>query len=282
MTSGAHYPKTLLFLTVVMLLTSCFVRAQKQTVIYPVSVDLQDKRDLYTVAVVKVIFSQSQQYHLQALPLKGEYDKLLALLKRKEIDIAWAGASKANTQQFNALNFPIMKGMIGYRLFLVKQNNQDILKNVFNLEDLKSFTFGQGSTWVEIDMFQQAGLQVVPSESYSALFSMLNNGRFELFPRSILEISNELETFSQYNLEVANHIALYYDFALLFYVNKDNITLYRYLNERLKDPVLKQRIDQLFEQYYQDSLDRYHYEQRRVIKIANPLMPMALDFDIAN
>ena len=251
---------------------------QKQTVIYPESVDLQSKRDLYTVAVVKIIFAQSEQYQLRALPLEREYDKLLALLKRGAVDLAWAGASANNLKQFRAIDFPIMKGLIGYRLFLVKKSNRDILKEVSDLDDLKTFTIGQGSTWVEVDMFQRAGLQVVPAESYAALFSMLANDRFELFPRSILEIGNELSTFPQYDLEVADHVALHYDFELLFYVHQDNQQLHQYLTERLEDPIIKLQIQQLFTQYYQNSLNEYHYEQRRVIKLPSPTIAKVENF----
>ncbi|BDX07918.1 substrate-binding periplasmic protein [Planctobacterium marinum] len=282
MNPGLTFTKKMLFLIFACGLSFATHSAPKQTIVYPVSIDLQDKRDLYTVAVVKVIFARSKRYQLQALPLRREYDKLLALLKRGELDIAWGGASATNIEQFRAVDFPIMRGLIGYRLFLVKKSNKDMLKNVAQLNDLKPYTIGQGSTWVEIDMFQRAGLQVVPAESYPALFSMLANGRFELFPRSILEISNELNTFSQYELEVADHVALHYDFALLFYVNKNNKQLHQYLTERLKDPVIKLQIEQLFNKYYRDSLDKYHYEHRRVIKLPNTLMPSVNDFEQSN
>lgn len=251
------------------LLMVCLARAELRPVIYPVAADSKDNRDLYTVALVKLIFENSARFTLRPIHLQEEYDKLLSLLHRQQIDIAWAGVNAKNTDHFLPVNFPIMKGLIGHRLFLVHENKQNILEDIHTLDDLRSFTMGQGSKWAEVAMLRKAGLQVVTAEAYPALFRMLANGRFDLFPRSVLEISRELEAFSDHDLTIADHVSLHYDFALHFYTHKDNADLQLYMDIRLTDGNLQKEIDALFEQYYGAALIAYRQKNRRIIRLHN-------------
>jgi hypothetical protein len=84
-------------------------------------------------------------------------------------------------QRLLPIRFPLDKGLLGYRVFLMREQAQPELDTVNSLEALRRFRIGQGQGWGDVVILRHAGLTVVEGGSYDGLFSMLSAGRFELF-----------------------------------------------------------------------------------------------------
>jgi ABC-type amino acid transport substrate-binding protein len=71
---------------------------------------------------------------------------------------------------------------------------------------------GQESNSPDIPLLEHAGFEVVTGSNYEGLFQMLESGRFDLFARSVVDASIELQHYQKKypDLMVEHRILLYY------------------------------------------------------------------------
>ena len=67
------------------------------------------------------------------------------------------------------IRFPLDKGLLGYRVFLISGEMQSKLDLVRGLDDLHRYRIGQGREWGDVTILRQAGLTVVEGASYEGL-----------------------------------------------------------------------------------------------------------------
>lgn len=53
---------------------------------------------------------------------------------------------------------PLERGLLGWRTAFILQHQQEKTAHVRNLNDLRGFVIGQGSGWVDAQVYRQAGL----------------------------------------------------------------------------------------------------------------------------
>ena len=63
------------------------------------------------------------------------------------LDVLWAGSSKELDEQMLPVRIPLLKGLLGHRVFLIRSEDQHRFDTVKTLEDLKKFKAGMGSLW---------------------------------------------------------------------------------------------------------------------------------------
>ena len=86
-------------------------------------------------------------------------------------------------KQLLPVYFPLDKGLLGYRVFLIRSETQARLElQVKGLQEIYDSTvLVRGLNWGDVTILRNAGLTVVEGTSYEGLFAMLAAGRFELF-----------------------------------------------------------------------------------------------------
>ena len=77
--------------------------------------------------------------------------------------------------------FPLYRGLIGYRVFLIEKGRQADFDSVQTLEDLSKLTAVQGTGWDDIKILRAAGLPVVDGH-YVNLPKMLQARRGDYYP----------------------------------------------------------------------------------------------------
>jgi hypothetical protein len=77
------------------------------------------------------------------------------------------------------VRLPIDKGLLGYRMFLVREADLPRFATVRTLDDLRKLRVGQGKDWIDVPILRKAGFPVVEGTSYPGLFAMLAAGRFD-------------------------------------------------------------------------------------------------------
>jgi hypothetical protein len=239
---------------------------------YPVSADIEDHRDVYPRKLLQLICANTDlSIVLRPLETAANQERNLVLIEQGELDIYWSGASKYRESEFLSIKFPIYKGLLGYRLILLKQENAELLATVKGLAALKKFSIGQGSGWPDVKLYLENNFVVHTTTQYPALFEMLQKGRFDLFPRSIIEVWEELNTFSDMNIVVDEHILLRYPYAMYFYVNKNNVELAAQLHKGFSRIIASGEFDTLFERYIGTYIRRAKLNERQIIDLPNPL-----------
>ena len=243
-------------------------------IVYQVPESSTDFRSQYAVELLQLILKNTDtQRKTKPLKTTASQDRVLMLLNDGVIDVFWSGASKFRNQEFTPIEFPIYKGLLGYRLVLVNSEQPDLLAKTRTLEALKKFTVGQGGDWPDTRVYSENGFVVQTTSTYEGLFNMLSKKRFDLFPRSIVEVWRELESFGSYDITLDEHILIHYPFAMFYYVRKNDKKLAALLNlgfQRIKD---NGQFDELFYHYYGDIINKAHIPSRNVIEMPNSLFP---------
>ncbi|OHX12089.1 hypothetical protein [Chromobacterium sphagni] len=253
--------------------------AEAMRVVYPAgesASDLRydDIREILRTALDKTVDSYGP-YSLQASGWPMDEDRALVELRQgNAINVAWSSTSDERELHLRPVRVDLRKGLLGYRIALIDGKRQEEFDQVRSRSDLGRFLVGQGKGWGDIQVYQAADIQVSTGR-YDKLFGMLSHHRFDLFPRSVLEIFDEYQRFhSEYpNLEVEQHLLFYYPWPYYFFCNRNNPLL----AERLRLGLARMRadgsFDAIFWKYHRDVLRQAKMSERRLIPLSNPLLP---------
>lgn len=155
----------------------------------------------------------------------------------------------------------------------MKKQARTPLGAIHDRQALQRLRAGQGHDWPDSQILAHNGLPVITSASYPSLFRMLEAGRFEYFPRSLLEIWDEAAQPQNARLEVDRHLLLVYPTASYFFVSPGNTRLADELQRGLEQALADGSFDRLFYAHYGDALQRARLSERQLIELDNPLLP---------
>ncbi|WP_417816146.1 hypothetical protein [Thalassospira alkalitolerans] len=259
------------------------VRAQPEqplNVIYPLRVEAEKGPHDFILATLKLVLDKSEiPYKMRPTSIPMQQTRAMERLKDgKDVTIYWAGTSPEFETEFLPIRIPIMRGLLGYRLMIIRKDRQKIFDTIMTLSQLAPLHAGQGLGWADIEILKNAGLSVTAAP-YEHVFKLINAGRLDYFPRGITEAFPEIREFGPENpdITVEENLVLVYPFAMFFFVNKDN-------------PELANAVTLGFQKAYEDGsflalfarhphiraiIDQAHLSQRTRIDIANPFLTTA-------
>ena len=155
-------------------------------------------------------------------------DRGLQELENGEIDVVFLPTSPEREEKFLPIKIPILRGILGYRVFLIHKDNEKSFEKIESFGELKSkFTAGFGAQWADMKILEKNDIKVIGAAKYESLFRMLEAKRFDYFPRGINEAWNEVEEKGKDypDIMVDKNIALFYEYPVYFFVNKNNFKL---------------------------------------------------------
>ncbi|MGF6918482.1 substrate-binding periplasmic protein [Paraburkholderia sp. 40] len=232
-----------------------------------------DHRSDYALQLLQLALSKtSSAYRIQAAAFPMTQEREVRELEAgRTIDVAPIPSSIEREARLLPIRIPINKGMLGWRLGLIRKGDQGLFAGVNTLEDLKRVRLAQGGDWPDTQILRANGLNVITALNYEGLFKMLIVRRFDYFPRSVMEIWDEQANNAD-TLEVEPHLALHYFYDAYFMVNRKNTRLAQDIREGLEKAIADGSLDKLFQQYNGDRLRKAHLETRTVIELKNPLL----------
>ena len=189
------------------------------------------------------------------------------------INIIAAGATIEREKILQPIWFPLVKGLVGWRIPLVNKENSNLLLPKLSAEAFKKLTVGQLHSWSDTKVLESNKIHVEKGSHYLGLFQMLAANRFDYFPRSILEVQGEFDDHKSLNITIDTNILLHYPTAYYFYVNKSNKTLAEDVTYGLEQSLKDGSFDRLFMRYYGEIVNHTLNENRRVYHLKNPFLP---------
>lgn len=192
------------------------------------------------------------------------------------INIAIMGSSSVYEEEFLPVRFPIYRGLLGHRIFIIHKNHQEQFNRVSTLQDLQKMNGAQGIGWPDIEILESAGLRQHVT-AYDNIFRMIDTGnRIDYFSRGIneafFEVDRNRDTLK--NLAIEKQICLAYPYALFFFCGKHD----QVLVQAIETGFTKAYTDGSFNTFFYDHpaiinmLTRANLDKRRLIQIPNPLM----------
>lgn len=251
------------------------VAVSQQAVIYPRPESAADVRSSYPVAVLH--YCEQENQHLFVLRPSEVHTQqgrsLRQLVAGKGMDVAWALTNEQREVALLPIRIPIDRGLIGWRLLLIRSANRSAFEAVAEPDQLAELAAGQGHDWPDVDVLRANHFNVTTSSTYEGLFHMLARGHIQYFPRSIMEVWPELEANAYLGLSVQPKLAIYYPSAMYFFVNKDNHWLAQVLESCLSKATANGRLREIFDAYYRDFIIASNLKNRIILTLANPLLP---------
>ena len=240
-----------------------------------------DKEQLISEILSLVLSKSDPEASIRQRTDELPQSRLIEEINLGKVDLMWAGVDPSLESELRPVRIPILKGLLGHRIFIIKKEQQARFDNIKNLADLKQFTAGQGTLWGDTQVLKNANIPVITTLKYPNLFYMLEGERFDYFPRAVHEPWTEVTGHPQLNLTVEKNVMLVYPFAMYFFVKKDNQALHDKLYRGFEMAIADGSFNELFfnNQNIKDALTKTNIKNRTVIKIANPAMHPDTPFD---
>lgn len=247
--------------------------------VYPKTMRVGEDEILYPLVLLRTALQYSgAKYTLKASSISMPQSRSLKqIIHNDEVNVAWTMTSQQREKELLPVRVPIFKGLYGWRLLVTTQSKLNSFSSMNSLSDFKQVHFIQGHDWPDTQILLDSGLTVVTSIEYSSLFNMLIKERGDVFPRSLLEVEMELNTFKDdagENLTVVPHLMLQYPTAIYFFFSKDNPEIAQVVEKGLAIMRNNGEFDRLFNAYYRSAIEHADIKNKIIIKLENKNLPL--------
>jgi hypothetical protein len=249
--------------------------ASAETVVYPRQEFVDDRRDEYPLQLLKLALKKAHsRLELKPHPVfMLQARAMREVEQRSGLDVVWTMTSRERERALLPIRIPIDRGLLGWRLLLVRSDSQARFSSISSTGQLAALRGGQGADWPDTAILSAAGFVIDASPRYRDLFEKLAAGRIDYFPRSVQEIWGELDAHRAQGFVVESALALHYPTAMYFFVSKARPDLAEEIQRGLNIALADGSFEALFMQNFRDVLDRARFGGRRVFQLENPLLP---------
>lgn len=249
---------------------------------HPVPQETQDPQRSYFIQLLALAFSKvGLEPAFRSVPLSLSQERQLLSLNGNQMDVMWTMTSKEREQIARPIRIPIMKGLLGYRVMVIHDENLNDLSRLTSVEELKKLVGIQGHDWPDTKILRENGLSVQVSKWFPDMYRQLAKKKVDYFPRGLLEAFGELDKFAYPNLTVLPKKAIYYPTALYYFVSNSNETLGKTIERGLKIAVRDGSFDRLFYEFpdHAKALGQFDHKKAKVFQLENSSLPKATPLD---
>lgn len=231
--------------------------------------------DAYAVGALEVALEYMDgDYSLEVGDDPITQTRAIERLESGRMDVMWLASNQEVEDQLLPIRFPLLKGLLGHRIFIINPNNQRRFDRVSQFDDLRQLSFGQGAGWPDVTILEDNGLKVITTSKYDNLFYMVEGGRFDAFPRGVLEPWTELAARPDLPLAVEENIVLIYTLPFYLFVSKDDPELAEAIKTGLDRALASGAFDEYFynHEMVTDALTRSDLQNRTAFSLTNPFL----------
>lgn len=252
-----------------------------QIVVYPHPGDIYTSHHRYPIELLELALSyQTEPYSVAHSTIYMTQSRSIEQLRQgRDIDVMWTMTSRDREAKVLPIRIPIYKGLIGWRLFLSTDKQLENKSYSSDINELKKAKILQGHDWPDTKILSQNGFNVMAGSNYNGLFHILSRYRAELFPRSIIEIWNELEIHKNSNIALEPKLLISYPTATYYFVSPDNFKLAKVIEDGLKQAIKDGKFKELFDSHYSEIIKKASLDNRIHFRLDNPLLPELTPLD---
>ncbi len=231
--------------------------------------------DRYTIDALKLTLSQlDSKYTLTEIPEEVTQERTIEMVKEGRIDVYWMASSSDIEEQLMPIRFPLMKGLLGHRINIIRPDMQQKFGAITTIDDVKKLKFGQGTSWPDTVILRDNGINVVTCNKYQGLFHMVEGGRFDAFPRAVLEAWSETSERPELSLAVEKDLLFIYRLPVYFFVREDRKELAADLMRGLELSLANGSFDNFFfnNPQIKDALEKSNLKSRKAFYLQNPFL----------
>ena len=215
--------------------------------------------------------------NLRLLPYAGDItqNRSVRLTQSGAIDVVALGIPADREACLLPVPVDILKGTIGYRVFLIRGPDQGRIRGMDDAGLRRKLTYGLQRDWADRAVMVADGCAVESASRSENLFPMLMAGRFDAFPRGLNEARQDLAehrgVFPGMALEQDN--AIYFPYPVYFWVNREHAWLAREIERGLNLALADGSFRNLFVSCHSTEIALMKGTRRHVLFLSNPLLP---------
>ncbi|MBD3584293.1 amino acid ABC transporter substrate-binding protein [Salinimonas sp. HHU 13199] len=195
-----------------------------------------------------------------------------------DVFVTVAGNPKLRNKDKIVVAQPLMKGLLGHRLLIVRKQDLPRFDNIQTEAAFKQLSIGIPDGWADAELFRHNGYNVVEGGTFDEIFDLLAAKKFDYVALGANEIEQAFESraekYEMFSIEPTT--LLYYPFALVFYVNPEKPALAERLREGLEAVEQSGEAQRLFDEATGNLIERLNLTDRKVFHLQNPMLPETL------
>ena len=231
----------------------------------------QDRYGSYTFQQAHVLMQRGDVAH-QAI---ASNDRLLHEIKRGEhVNVAAVVTRTEWESEALPVRIPVEMGLMSYRIFLIRAEDQARFSRIRKLTELKSLRSGAGANWSNYRVLQRHGFTLVPFDDYEGQFRMLINGRFDYVTRGTHEAFIELNQYQSRfpQMAIERDLLLYMPLPQYFFVSPSQPRLAQRIEAGMKTMLRDGSFHEIFQRHHGAYLKPDTFCGRRIFRIDNPFL----------
>ncbi|MCF2949020.1 hypothetical protein L0668_12935 [Paraglaciecola aquimarina] len=244
-----------------------------------ISSEAQDNQKSYFVDMLALALQKSEskygQFQLKAVDASMGEQRQLKSVNDGTLDVIWTMTSIEREKQALPIRIPLLKGLLGYRVFVIRKEQQHIFANITDTSELKKLTAVQGFGWPDYDILKANDFTVVDSQWYSTIYKSLSRGFYDYFPRSIIEVWSEMDFYDASLLTVDQKHLVIYPTAIYFFVGLNQTQLAKQIENGLLLAIKDGSFQRLLTNYptHKQTFNSDNIKSRIKHFLHNPLLP---------
>ena len=271
-------------LAVFILLFSVNAQSASWQITFPSSLDTASKIDEYPIKLLALALDQTGVSY-QLIPSDNFLSKGKALDRlqdNREINIVWGMTNVQREKDLLPIRIPIFKGLIGWRLLLIRKDMAERFTYIQQFEHLVKLSPLQGRDWPDTKILQSNGFDVITERNQTSLMKMLGRAQGDFFPRSIIEVWEELErskVANEIQIQIQPSLGIRYPAAIYFFVNKKSVPLANLIETGLEKAIENGTYEALFVESYKTYIEKAQIENRTFYPLENAFLPEETPLD---
>ena len=184
------------------------------------------------------------------------------------------GNPKLNGENKILIAKPIMKGLLGQRLLIIRQTDSAMFAAIKQTDEIKKIRSGIPTGWADVALFKANKYNTIEIGDFDTIFQHLVDNDFDYLALGANEIE---QVYQQAGLEklgllIAPTLMIQYPFPVVFYVNPNNPQLAQQLNTGLDLIIKNGSLKAMFDKHFGHLYRRLHLSDRTSFKLKNPLI----------
>lgn len=187
------------------------------------------------------------------------------------VDLMWGMTSVARQRELRRLNVRLDQGLIGWRVLVVRRDDLARWPRELDEATLRTRRAGQGLHWPDVAILRDNGYRVDTAVDTATLYEMLRRGRIDHFPRSVMEVMDELAGLDAPDLAIVPDLALRYETGNYIFTGPQKAEVAADLEVALGRLQDSGELRKRFAAAFDAQLRPLNLGERRVIELRNTL-----------
>lgn len=187
------------------------------------------------------------------------------------VDLMWGMSSAQRQRVLRRIPVRLDQGLLGWRVLVVRADDLARWPADLPVSTLQARRAGQGLHWPDVAILRDNGYLVETAADMPTLYEMLQRGHIDCFPRSAMEVTDELATLKPPGVAIVPDLVLRYDTGNYVFVGAHREPAAAALESALQRLEARGELKRRFNAAFDAQLRELQLERRRIIELRNTL-----------